>query len=518
MFTFDAPQPLLPDLIGLHGRWQINKPALIFEDTTLTWPVLSDSVDTFARALVSAGVNKGDRVLVVMDNCAEMVVALFGIMRAGAVSVPINLTVSKDSMQAMADDAEIVAVVTTYGQRSRVDEILPYLKQTPTIQITTGDANQDWRTWQAFFNDADAHIELPPISGNDVMNIIYSSGTTGQPKGILHTHQGRRDWASDLAIALRYHAGSRTLVTIGLYSNISWVSMLCTFVAGGTLVVTPRFDANDTLDDIERHRITNLSMVPIQYQRLLTAHHARRRDISSLSAVMSCGSPLPAALKRELFAALPCGVIELYGLTEGIITTLQPEDAEGRWSSVGRPLSGTDIKLLDENNIEVSIGEPGEIVSRGRITMPCYLNREQATREACWSDSNGYRWLRSGDIGVLDKDGFLSIVDRKKDMILSGGQNIYPQDIEAVLIDHPLVDEAAVIPAKSKRWGETPVALVVALDKNCDAASLMAWCNGRVGRHQRIADLILINEIPRNPNGKILKRTLRNQYQHLHYD
>ncbi|MEM9493661.1 MAG: AMP-binding protein, partial [Myxococcota bacterium] len=329
---------------------------------------------------------------------------------------------------------------------------------------------------------------------------------------ILHTHAGRRDWAYDLAIALRYHGAARTLLTIGLYSNISWVAMLCTLLAGGTLIIHERFDADAFLDSVEREGVTHTAMVPIQFQRVLDVQKTKPRHLASMHAMMSCGSPLHEGLKRDIFTTFPCGIIELYGLTEGIITTLEPEDAEGRWASVGKPLLGTDIRIVSDDDRVCAPGVSGEIVSRGRITMPGYWRREDANREACYRDERGVSWLRSGDIGHVDAQGFLYIVDRKKDMILSGGQNIYPQDIEAVLVEHDLVDDAAVIGVPSERWGETPLALVVSRVPAVDLSELLSWANARLGKQQRLVDCIALDELPRNPNGKILKRELREIY------
>ncbi len=519
MFSFDIPRPLLPEIIALHGRWQ-HKDAIVFESSRLSWQEFSLKVCQFASALNRNGIGHGDRVAVVMDNCMETAVSLFGIMAAGAVSVPINLSVNNETLAVMINDAGAVGVITTGAQQARIDIIREQLPSDLRI-ISTAPCDADHIDWRTLLESGEVTDALPVISDDDVLNIIYSSGTTGQPKGIVHTHRGRLDWAYDLSIALRYHANARTLITIGMYSNISWVAMLCTLLAGGTLVIEPGFDAAGSHDTIEREQITNLSMVPIQYQRMVAIQQSEPRDLSSLSAVMSCGSPLQPTLKQELFALLPCGVIELYGLTEGLITTLQPEEAEGRWSSVGRPLPGTDVKILDDDNKELPVGEAGELVSRGRIMMPGYLNREDATRDACWTDERGHQWLRSGDIAKMDDAGFLYIVDRKKDMILTGGQNVYPQDIEAVIATHTSVDDVAVIPAKSDRWGETPVALIVlnedSADKSTDKDEIIAWCNERVGKQQRLADAIFVDDLPRNPNGKILKKELREKYKDLHY-
>jgi acyl-CoA synthetase (AMP-forming)/AMP-acid ligase II len=514
MSGFDTRAPLLPEILALHGRWRANRPALVCDGKCETWGEFTATLDRFAAALQGAGIGRGDRVAVLMTNGAPMVHALFGCMRAGAVSVPLNLSISDEAVLGMLRDAGVRAIVATPDQCARMDRLRDSLGEQVSLYLRAADASPGWTAWQSFLARETATPSGIEIVDDDLLNIIYSSGTTGLPKGIAHTHRGRRDWAYDLAIALRYHGGARALATLGLYSNISWVTMLCTFLAGGTLFVRSRFDADDFLDAVVQAGITHTAMVPVQYRAVLDALAARPRDVRSMQAMMSCGSPLHENLRREIFREFPCGVIELYGLTEGVITTLDPEDAPAHWSSVGKPLQGTDIRLIDEAGHEVPVGGCGEIVARGRITMPGYFNRPQATAEVTWTDKQGRHWLRTGDIGRLDDDGFLYIVDRKKDMILSGSQNIYPADIEAVMRDHPAVADVAVVGVPSERWGETPLALVV-VAADCEApeaAVLVEWTNQRVGRQQRLAGAIFVTNLPRNPNGKILKRELRRQY------
>lgn len=477
----------------------------------------------FANALLDLGVEPGDRIGLLMSNGLPMVQAIFGVIRCGATVVPLNTSVTNDAAANMLNDAQVTTLVVTQDLLDRGITISDNLHQTHIrivdVYPDAVETRQEWLSLETLCASAQVSPPNVHIDPEDIVNIIYSSGTTGTPKGIAHDHIGRRDWTYDIALALRYHSRARTLLTIGLYSNISWVAMLSTLLVGGAIVLEKQFNPVHCLNSIRDYRITHLAMVPIQYQRL-TDELKRNAgaDVSSMQAMMSCGSPLREPLKRELFTYFDCGIIELYGLTEGIITTLEPEDADGRWSSVGRPLIGTDIEIIGDNDQKLGRGEIGEIVSRGRIAMPSYWNRPEADKEATWIDKNQRTWLRSGDIGYVDADGYLYIVDRKKDMILSGGQNIYPQDLEAVVARHEGVFDVAVIGMASLTWGETPVALLVS-EPNVvlDPAKVKDWANRQLGKQQRLADVILIDELPRNPNGKILKRELREVFRRQEY-
>lgn len=518
MSDFPASSPLLPEILALHGKWRGNKEAVIFGNDRRSWREFVAGNHRFANGLLARGLEPGQRVGIVMSNSSAMLQAIFGAMSAGMTSVPINLSTNEEGIAAMLRDAEIAALIVSEDQLQRVQAMEAQLPASLTLKVVAGRASDQWVTIDTLTTgqpDTAPDIEL---ADDAEMNIIYSSGTTGLPKGIVHTQRGRRDWAYDLSIALRYHGGARTLLTLGLYSNISWVAMLCTALAGGTLVLHEGFAADAFVAAVAQEKITHTAMVPVAFQRVMEHIRHHGGDVASMQAMMSCGSPLHEPLKRDIFSTFPCGVIELYGLTEGIITTLDTEDAEGRWSSVGKPLIGTDICIINDANEQQPAGSSGEIVSSGRITMPGYLNREDANTEASYIDKNGKVWLRSGDIGYLDDDGFLYIVDRKKDMILSGGQNIYPQDIEALLVKHPQLRDVAVIGLPSKRWGETPVALVVTDEPNIEASALREWVNSQLGKQQRVADVVFVDELPRNPNGKILKRELRKTFGDKRYD
>jgi acyl-CoA synthetase (AMP-forming)/AMP-acid ligase II len=233
---------------------------------------------------------------------------------------------------------------------------------------------------------------------------------------------------------------------------------------------------------------------------------------------MCCGSPLAPAIKREFPRRFGCHLIELYGLTEGLCTILAPEDFASKTDSVGKPFLGSDLCIIGDDDLEARAGETGEIVGLSPLLMSGYHGNDAASAEATWTDSRGRRWLRTGDLGRLDADGFLYIVDRKKDMILSGAQNIYPADIEAVMRAHPEVADVAVVGVRSVQWGETPVAVVVPAGGAPPAAqSLVEWTNARVGKQQRIRGVVFRAILPRNANGKVLKRELRQELADVVY-
>jgi acyl-CoA synthetase (AMP-forming)/AMP-acid ligase II len=511
MSWFVAPQPLLPDVIASHGKWRAARTALIEGGRRLSWAQLAHQSAQIANGLAASGLRRGDRIAVLMDNSLELALLLFGILRSGCVAVPLNVSVADAAVAGMIEDAAASALFASGAHCARVDALAashPRVRE--ALRIAHGSPGAPWQEfnrWRAAQPAAAPQAEIGP---DDLCNIIYSSGTTGVPKGIVHSHHCRLAWAVELALVLRYRSDCVTLCSLGLFSNISWVAMLCTVLVGGTILVMPHFDAPAALGLIESEGVTHGAFVPLQLERLLAVSDLERYRLASLDTVMCCGSPLRLELKREFPRRTGCKLIELYGLTEGFCTILAPEDFAAKTSSVGKPFLGTDLRILDADDRELGPGEAGEIVGFGPLLMQGYHGRDDASREATWTDDQGRRWLRTGDLGQLDADGFLYVVDRKKDMILSGAQNVYPADIEQVMCEHPDVAEVAVVGARSRRWGETPVAVVVPRrDRGLDKDALMRWTNARLGKQQRIADVLLRTALPRNANGKVLKRELR---------
>jgi acyl-CoA synthetase (AMP-forming)/AMP-acid ligase II len=513
MSWFEPPAPLVPDLIAQNGRWLADRSALIDGAVTFTWQELAAATARVANGLAMLGVRPRERVAVLMDSRFETVLTLFGILRAGAVAVPLNVSITDAAIAAMCADSECVAVFASGDHCARID----VLRSTGALgarHFIGCDAPQEgWREFHAFIAEHSAALPAVLIAPHDESNLIYSSGTTALPKGIVHSHACRMHWAYDAALALRYRSGCRTLLALGLFSNISWVSMLATILVGGTLLLLRAFSPRQALALIEAERVTHAAFVPVQLERLLAFPERRAFSTQSLETLMCCGSPLRAEVKRGFVQQFECRLIELYGLTEGLMTILEPEELERKIYSVGKPVFGADIRILGEDDRDVPPGEIGEIVGRSRLIMAGYEAREDANREATWVDSSGAQWLRTGDLGRLDEEGFLYVVDRKKDMIISGGQNIYPTDIEVAMREHPAVAEAAVIGLPSGRWGETPLAVVVLHPGRVVLqADLLEWTNARVGKQQRISGVVCRESLPRNANGKILKRELRQEY------
>jgi acyl-CoA synthetase (AMP-forming)/AMP-acid ligase II len=519
MGWFEAPQPLLPELIARHGRWRAGRTALVQGERRLSWAQFEHDTAQIANGLLAQDLAHGARVGLLMDNSLEFVLLLFGIMRSGFAAVPLNVSVTDQALGAMLEDAGVRVICASGAHCARIDGLAQGSAITQrALRIGHGSPGTAWLELAPWYRAQSAASPQAAIGPDDLCNIIYSSGTTGHPKGIAHSHRCRLAWATELALVLRYRSDCVTLCSLGLFSNISWVAMLATVLVGGTIVVMPHFEAQSCAALIQAERITHGTFVPVQLERMLALQNLDQFRLDSLDTLMCCGSPLPIAVKREFPRRTGCRLIELYGLTEGVCTILAPEDFEAKTASVGKPFLGTDLKILDEQDREVPVGGTGEIVGRGALLMLGYYNRDEASREATWTDPQGNRWLRTGDLGQLDAEGFLYIVDRKKDMILSGSQNVYPADIEQVMREHPDVAEVAVVAARSRTWGETPVAFVVRrAGSEATREAMVDWTNARVGRQQRVADVLWREALPRNANGKILKRELRAQLADAEY-
>jgi acyl-CoA synthetase (AMP-forming)/AMP-acid ligase II len=496
-----GPFAALPDLIRAHGRERPDKPAILFGDRVLDYAGLDAVMDRIAAALQREGLAKGDAVAIVANTSTEYACAFLGALRAGCVPAPLQPSATAGQLAAMIADCGARILFLDVAGAAALGDAPVAAKRVALDDSDVGIAHQ------RFIAPTGTHPAPVETGPNDPFNIIYSSGTTGTPKGIVQPHAMR--WAHFVRAAAGF-GEAVTLVATPLYSNTTLVSFLPTLAWGGTVVLMAKFDAHQYLTLAARHRATHAMLVPVQYQRIMALPDFDSFDLSAFRFKTCTSAPFSAALKADILARWPGLLIEYYGMTEGGGTCLLLCNAHpDKLHTVGMPVEGHDIRLIDDEGREVASGETGEVVGRSPAMMSGYHGRAEATEAATWHDGAGNRFIRHGDVGRFDEDGFLILMDRKKDLIISGGFNIYPSDLEAILAQHPEVQDCAVIGVPSEQWGETPVGFYAG---SGDADTVLHWFNAQVGKTQRLTALERIDELPRSAIGKVLKRTLRDQY------
>jgi acyl-CoA synthetase (AMP-forming)/AMP-acid ligase II len=347
------------------------------------------------------------------------------------------------------------------------------------------------------------------IGQDDFFNIMYTSGTTGLPKGIMHTHFVRSVYCTLFASAWRMTPESVVLHTGAIVFNGAFVTLMPCFYLGARYVLQRQFNAFEAIEIIARERVTHIMLVPAQIIAILNSPNFSPDKLTSLQMILSLGAPLYREHKDVLNRLLPGRFYELYGLTEGFWTILDRTQSERKCGSVGAPPMFYEMRIVRDDGTDAPPGEVGEIVGRGPSLMTGYFNRPDLTAQAIRDG-----WLFTGDMGYVDDEGYLFLVDRKKDMIDSGGVKVYPKDIEEVLTRHPAVREVAVFGVPHEKWGETPVAAVILRERNAvSAQELRDWINARVdARYQRVHAVEIMDDFPRNAAGKTLKREMRDRY------
>ena len=489
----------LPDLLRRHAAERPDKVAIADEGGgIITYAALDALVDRVAASLQRDGTAQGQAVAIVAAPSILQAAIFIGAVRAGSVAAPIAPSATPAQIAGMIADSGAGLVFLDAANAAALTG--EPLAATPVRLETLAE-------WLVPAGTQPAPVT---IAAGDAFNIIYSSGTTGTPKGIVQGHAMRwqhlsRNTAASFDTAV-------TMIATPLYSNTTLVSFLPTLGWGGTVVLMAKFDAHRYLELAERYRATHTMLVPVQYQRIMALHDFDTFDLSSFRFKTSTSAPFSAVLKADVLARWPGLLVEYYGMTEGGASCgLNASACPDKLHTVGQPMPGHEIRLIDDEGREVPPGESGEVVGRSPAMMNGYHGRAGATRDAEWYDEAGNRFIRHGDVGRFDADGFLILMDRKKDLIISGGYNIYPSDLEAVLAQHPAIADAAVIGVPSEAWGETPVGFYVAREGGDEASAILAWVNERVGKTQRLSALHAVDELPRSAIGKVLKRELRDR-------
>ncbi len=501
MIDFDAAFRDLPALVAQHARERPQAVALRCEGRTFSWRELDAGCDRVAAALQRDGLQPQQVVAVCAASSIEYVVLFVGTLRAGLAVAPLAPGSTPEQLVAMVVDSGARRLFADGAVQAALAALpLPV----PLTRLDDGG----FEAWLA--PGPPRPVAIDPAWP---FNLIYSSGTTGTPKGIVQPHAMR--WAHVRRAALaEYGPQSVTLVATPLYSNTTLVAVIPTLACGGCVVLMPKFDALRYLQLAQDLRASHTMLVPVQYQRLMAHPDFDRFDLSAFRFKSCTSAPFGAALKADVVRRWPGALVEYYGMTEGGGTcVLQAHLHPDKLHTVGLPVEGHDIRLIDEQGRELPRGDPsaaGEVVGRSPGMMTGYHNQPAKTAEAEWFDAEGRRYIRTGDVGRFDEDGFLVLLDRRKDMVISGGFNLYPSDLEAVLRQHPAVADCAVVGVPSEQWGETPVAWVVpAPGPGIEPEALREWANARLGRTQRLAGLRFTQELPRSAIGKVLKRELR---------
>ena len=501
--------------VGKRAKLQPNQEAILdyASGKRMTYKELDVRCNRFGNGLLSNGLAKGDRVATLLMNGSEFVEVFFGGAKAGGVIVPLNWRLVADELSFILTDsgAETLIFGTEFAQV--VTELHRRGDEGTQVKnwIHVGEASDRPAFATGYEDLVEGGSQDEPGSDacdDDLLFIMYTSGTTGLPKGVMHTHNTTM-WGSLTALTtadVRY--GDRYLICLPLFHVGALNPLLSTIHAGGSLVIMREFDPTQIWQAYADEKITVTIAVPAMLNFMLKTYDATAYDLSSLRWIMSGAAPVPATL-IENYAALGFEIHQVYGLTEtcGPACLISPEDAVKRAGSTGKAFFHTDVKVVDPEGHEVKPNETGEVLIRGPHIMKGYWNRPEATAETVIDG-----WLHSGDVAMVDDEGFVYIQDRIKDMIISGGENVYPAEIENVLSALPGLEEVAVIGLPSPKWGESPLAVVVKSDENLTDSDVLDFCKGKLAPFKLPKSVEFIDVIPRNPTGKVLKRLLREQF------
>ena len=500
----------------LSRRAARNPNALAVVDTgteeRLSYAELDSRANQCGNMLIELGIRPGDRVALLLPNCIPFVETFYGGAKVGAVIVLLNWRLVADELEYLLTDSGATVLVFSYDYARVAAELQRRGTTAVTTWVQVGETAEGPGGALSYVDCRHAASSSSPAIGagnDDVLCLCYSSGTTGRPKGAVLTHEGQL-WAivSNLGSSEDFNLSGNYLLVMPMFHLGGLLPLEVAIFGGSTVVIMKTFDPNEVWNVVGRERVTSGLVVPAMLNAMLNVYDPEKHDLSSIRNLWCAAAPLPVTLIERCMEK-GIGLLQTYGLTEcgGPGTILGQDDATRKVGSSGKPYLLTDVKLVRPDGVTCESGEAGELLIRARHVMKGYWNNPDATAGAIVDG-----WLHTGDVATMDDEGFVTIQDRIKDLIISGGENIYPAEIENVILSHPGVREVSVVAQPSMKWGESPLAVVVRSDAALTESDVLDWCNGKLARYKQPKSVRFVDEIPRNASGKALKRILRDRY------
>ncbi|MFD2042742.1 fatty acid--CoA ligase family protein [Ornithinibacillus salinisoli] len=506
----------LSEQLSITAREYPMKTAYIFQDKETSYYELNASVQQFATQLESLGYQKGDHIALVVGNSPYFIIGLYGALRAGAVVIPINPLYTPSEMTYILQNGDVKGIITMDVLLEKfiaISEQLPDVKHYISCEsgvdmdLQTHPLSSKLFSFTQLVQTGEGVFESEPnLDEEDTAIILYTSGTTGKPKGAILSHKNLYSNAKDVADYLTINGEDRVIAALPMFHVFCLtVSLNAPLMNGGTILILPKFSPQEVYRIAKEHEATVFAGVPTMYNYLLQAAEGNQQDFSSIRLCISGGAAMPVALLKQFEKTFDVNVSEGYGLSEAApVTCFNPLDRPRKPGSIGTSIINVENKVVDEFGEEVPVGEVGELIVRGPNVMKGYYKMPE---ESAVTLKEG--WLYTGDMARMDEEGYFYIVDRKKDMILVGGYNVYPREVEEVLYSHPAVAEVAVVGMPDPNTGEAVISFVVVKEPTIEEAELIDFCKVHLAKYKVPAKIEFLEELPKNTTGKIMRRHLK---------
>ncbi len=508
---------IIADILRRQCTLRPNAVAMTYAGKETTYAQMGDRVNRAANALRELGVKKGDRVAVLSQNCNQFVELYFANGKLGSVTTPLNYRLTATELEFIINNSEAVALIVQddfVPTIAGIKHLLPNIKH----YITIGGSHQGYREYEEWIAGSSPAESGALIDENDLIWLMYTSGTTGRPKGAMITHRNLMTNVMQVALEFRVEAGDRSLIVAPIYHAAAVITSMSALAGGATLVIKKDFIPPEVVHAFNEEGVTHSLLVPAMILFLLNMPGIEKVNFGTLRYVIYGASAIPLEVLRQAMQLFKCNFVQGFGQTEStaVLTMLAaadhvldgPPEKVRRLESCGREIFGTEVRIVDEQGNPLPPGQVGEIIGRGDQVMKGYWKLPEATTETL---KDG--WLHTGDLGEMDEEGYIYIKDRIKDMIVSGGENVYPREIEEVLFSHPDIADAACIGVPSDQWGEEIKAIVVLKPgAKTTADDVMAYCKGKLAGYKRPRSVDFAEALPKNPSGKVLKRELREPF------